>query len=389
MSYHILIADDATMNRTLIRDILTKSLPNAKFTEAVNGEDVLDIVQFSQVDLIILDLVMPVMDGYETLRWLKKHPEFHDIPVIVNSAITEIHSIEQTLKEGAVDYFTKPLSPNDMQIILPLKARNALLLYEQQKTIVALNQQISEELKNANTFANIMLPKEKGFNQVELFIKYHPSLGIGGDFFDCVEQDGKIHFMIADVTGHGIAAGMASSMVKVLYRRIIEKNNILPNEILEEMNQSIFEIFDFAGKDNYFVFTAFVGILENGNLQYSNAGHPYPMIYRSNSNVFEEIRQNGFLVGMLNHVKFTTESYQLDKGDLIFLYTDGLFCACEGKDFTGWENVFLLSRQLSKVITTNPKDFLDELFYAFHMIHKSNHTDFTDDVAMMLLKVKG
>ena len=76
MSYHILIADDATMNRTLIRDILTKSLPNAKFTEAVNGEDVLDIVQFSQVDLIILDLVMPVMDGYETLRWLKKHPEF-------------------------------------------------------------------------------------------------------------------------------------------------------------------------------------------------------------------------------------------------------------------------------------------------------------------------
>lgn len=388
MSYHILIADDATMNRTLIRDILSKSLPNAEFTEAINGEEVLEVVQFSQVDLIILDLVMPIMDGYQALRWLKKHPEFHDIPVIVNSAITEIHSIEQTLKEGAVDYFTKPLSPNDMQIILPLKAKNALLLYEQQKTIVALNRQISEELKNANTFANIMLPKEKGFNQVDLYLKYHPSLGIGGDFFDCVELDGKVHFMIADVTGHGIAAGMASSMVKVLYRRIIEKKDILPNEILEEMNQSIFKIFDFAGKDNYFVFTAFVGILENGILRYANAGHPYPMIYCAKSRQFIEIKQNGFLVGMLNHVSFVTDSYELEKDDIVFLYTDGLFCACEGKDFTGWEKVFLLSRQLAKVIVDNPKDFLDELFYAFHMIHKSNHTDFTDDVAMMLLKVK-
>ncbi len=388
MSYHILIADDATMNRTLIRDILSRSLPNAQFTEAINGEEVLEVVQFSQVDLIILDLVMPIMDGYQALRWLKKHPEFHDIPVIVNSAITEIRSIEQTLKEGAVDYFTKPLSPNDMQIILPLKAKNALLLYEQQKTIVALNRQISEELKNANTFANIMLPKEKGFNQVDLYLKYHPSLGIGGDFFDCVEQDGKVHFMIADVTGHGIAAGMASSMVKVLYRRIIEKKDILPNQILEEMNQSIFKIFDFAGKDNYFVFTAFVGILENGILKYANAGHPYPMIYCANSKKFIEIKQNGFLVGMLNHVSFVTDSYILEKDDIVFLYTDGLFCACEGNDFTGWEKVFLLSRQLANVIVENPKDFLDELFYAFHMIHKSNHTDFTDDVAMMLLKIK-
>jgi sigma-B regulation protein RsbU (phosphoserine phosphatase) len=199
------------------------------------------------VDLIILDLVMPIMDGYETLRWLKKHPEFHDIPVIVNSAITEINSIEQTLKEGAVDYFTKPLSPNDMQIILPLKARNALMLYEQQKTIVSLNQQINEELKNANTFANILLPKEKGMKQIELYLKYHPSLGIGGDFFDCVEIENKVHFMIADVTGHGIAAGMASSMIKVLYRKMIETPDIMPHEVLEKMNQSIFDIFDFAG----------------------------------------------------------------------------------------------------------------------------------------------
>ncbi len=388
MAYHILIADDATMNRSLIRDVLSKSLKNATFSEAVNGTEVLEVVKYGAVDLIILDLVMPIMDGYETLRWLKKHPEFHDIPVIVNSAITEIKSIEQTLKEGAIDYFTKPLSPNDMQIILPLKARNAIKFYEQQKTIVSLNQQINEELKNANTFANILLPKEKGMKQVELYLKYHPSLGIGGDFFDCVEIGDKVHFMIADVTGHGIAAGMASSMIKVLYRKIIETPDIMPHEVLERMNQSIFDIFDFAGRDNYFVFTAFVGVLDHGVLSYANAGHPYPMIYRAEHDRFVEIRQNGFLVGMLNNVRYHTENFQVDPEDMIFLYTDGLFCACEGKDFTGWEKVFTLSRQLSGILTVSPKEFLEDLFYAFHMIHKTSGNDFTDDVAMMLLKVK-
>ena len=168
MIYHILIADDATMNRSLIKDILSKNLYDISFEEAINGVEVLEIVARTQIDLIILDLVMPVMDGFETLKRLKSSPDFHDIPVIVNSAITEIKSIEQTLKEGAVDYFTKPLSPNDMQIILPLKAKNALKLYEQQMTIIALNRQINEELKNANTFANIMLPKEHGFDAIDL-----------------------------------------------------------------------------------------------------------------------------------------------------------------------------------------------------------------------------
>ncbi|MBF4695399.1 PP2C family protein-serine/threonine phosphatase [Fusibacter ferrireducens] len=387
MAYRILIADDATMNRMLVKKVLSQNLEDLVFEEAVNGKEVIEIVERTPVDLIILDLIMPVMDGYETLRLLKKHPIHQDIPVIVNSAITEINSIENTLKEGAIDYFTKPLSPNDMNIILPLKAKNALKLYEQSRTIIELNRLIQEELKNANTFANIMLPKSGSFSGVDLFIKYHPSLGIGGDFFDCIEQDDRIHFMVADVTGHGIAAGMASSMVKILYRKSILKPNIMPHEIIEEMNQSIFEIFDFAGEDNYFVFTAFVGIIDQGKLYYANAGQPYPMIFQSLTESFGEIHQNGFIVGMMEDVHFETEQITLKKDDMIFLYTDGLFCTGESSDFTEWKKVFKVSNQFIPVLMTNPNEFLDEVFYTFHMIHKVNHTDFNDDVAMMLIKL--
>lgn len=387
MRYRILIADDAAMNRALVKDILLKNLGDVSIVEAINGQDVMDIVQKVQVDLIILDLIMPVLDGYETLKLLKKSELFRDIPVIVNSSITEIASIEQTLKEGAVDYFTKPLSVNDMNIILPLKAKNALRMYEQNHIINELNRQISQELKNANAFANIMLPKSNSLKGVELFIKYHPSLGIGGDFFDCVEQNGKVHFMVADVTGHGIAAGMASSMIKVLYRKSIEKEGILPHEVLEDMNSSIFHYFDFAGKDAYIAFTAFVGTIENNILSYSNAGQPYPMVYHRETAQFEEVHQDGFLVGMLEGISYETEQMQLKKDDFIFLYTDGLFSSGVSCDFCGWDKVFSLAERLNKDLSQSPEEFLEEIFYAFHMIHKSNHTDFTDDVAMMLLRL--
>ncbi len=389
MAYCILIADDATMNRMLVKKILSSSLDDVVFEEAVNGQEVLDIVERTTVDLIILDLIMPIMDGYETLRTLKAHEIHHDIPVIVNSAITEINSIENTLKDGAVDYFTKPLSPNDMNIILPLKARNALQLYEQNRTIIELNRLIQEELKNANTFANIMLPKSGSLKGVDLHIKYHPSLGIGGDFFDCFEHDGRIHFMVADVTGHGIAAGMASSMVKILYRKSAEREGIMPHEILEEMNRSIFEIFDFAGRDNYFVFTAFVGVLDGNKLYHANAGQPYPMIFNQSENTFDPIMQNGFIVGMMDEIGFETEEMPMERGDMIFLYTDGLFCTGEAADFTGWERVISIAKQLDRTLFRSPAEFLDEIFYAFHMIHKSQGLDFTDDVAMMVIQLKG
>ena len=162
----------------------------------------------------------------------------------------------------------------------------------------------------------------------------------------------------------------------------------MPHEILYEINHSIFSLFDFAGRDNYLVFTAFVGVIEDGRLYYANAGQPYPLLYRKAEQTFTEIRQNGFIIGVMDEISFETDSVSMDEEDLLFLYTDGLFCSGEGADFAGWENVFKLARQLSAVVESEPRTFLEELFYGFHMIHKSKQLDFSDDVAMMLIKIK-
>lgn len=385
--YNVIIADDAQMNRRLIKNILTAKLKDLIIFEAENGQEVLNITESETIHLILLDLIMPVMDGFETLKRLKDDKRTHDIPVIVNSAITEIKSIEKTLAEGAIDYFTKPFSPNDMTVVLPLKAKNALIYYEQILMIQELNQKINEELKNANIFQTILLPESKNLTNVDLTIRYEPSLGIGGDFFDCVEEGGKVWFMIADVTGHGIAAGMASSMIKILFHKAIEKCKETPGDVLAEINDSIFKIFHHGGKNNYVAFTGFLGCIEKGKLSYSNAGQPYPIFYKHDGMKMSFLENNGFMIGMLDGLSYDNHQMDVEPGDALFLYTDGLFSAGTSKDFTQWHQVLTLAQRYSTTLDHEPESFLENMVYAFHLIHKEKKTDFTDDVALMLLQI--
>jgi len=388
MVHNILIADDSQLNRALVKNVLASRFPEQVYYEAENGQEVMDIVSSVSVDLIILDLIMPVKDGFSTLEDLKNSTLYSHIPVIVSSALSEISSIEKTLKAGAIDYFTKPLSNDDMNIILPLKVNNALLMHDQNLTIQRLNHELNIELKNANDFAKFMLPKSSQVEKVELSLSYYPSIGIGGDFFDCLEVDGKTWFMVADVTGHGIAAGMASSMVKVFFRMTVDKGVAGPKELIENINNKIFEIFGTDNFQNYVIFTAFVGCICDGVLTYSNAGQPYPLIYKINENKVVGIEEGGVPVGMLEGIEYDEHTTDMDAGDVIFVYTDGLFSTGAGTDFTNWELVQRYTEINKEKLIDYREQFLDDIYWHFHFIHGANDATFTDDVAMMLLKVK-
>lgn len=388
MAYNILVADDAKMNRKLLIELLKHKLDSVVFYEAINGLEVLDIVDKVDIDLILLDLIMPEKDGYETLKTLKINRRTTDIPVIVNSAINDIDSIEEILKDGATDYFTKPLAKKDMDIILPLKAKNALTLYEHKKTIEKLNRAFRDELKNANDFQNIMLPKSKNLKNIDLFIKFQPSLGIGGDLFDCVEVDGKVWFVIADVTGHGIAAGMASSMVKVMFRSNLEKKGITPSGVLSEINKTVFSIFDFSASVNFVMFTAFIGCIDGDEFSYSNAGQPYPLLIKEKENVVKSLDINGLLIGLIEDARFDERVETLDVGDTIFVYTDGLFSSGKKSDFKNWTLVEYFTQVHKNLAINDEKLFLNKAFNHFKLLHMDDYGDFTDDVAMMMLKLK-
>ncbi|MBN2796647.1 MAG: fused response regulator/phosphatase [Clostridia bacterium] len=386
--HKVLIADDVGMNRMLIRSILKSKLSNIEYFEAENGDKVIEIVKAENIDLIILDLIMPVKDGFETLQYLKNSALYHHIPVIVNSALSEITSIEKTLEMGAIEYFTKPFSPDDIEIILPLKVKNALRLHDQNKEIERLNIELNQELKNANEFAKYMLPKNATLNKVDFEILYHPSLGIGGDFIDCIEIGNKVWFMVADITGHGIAAGMASSMIKILFRLTVELPDMTPKKLLETINERIFKIFGEDNHTNYIVFTSFVGCIENNELTYSNAAQPYPIIYCKEKDCVMPIENGGMLVGMLENISYDEYKMPLNPGDGIFVYTDGLFSTGKGSDYTHWTLVNESCGELKSIMAEDTSKFLENIFWKFDFLHKSNGSDFTDDVALIYLKLK-
>lgn len=386
--YNILIADDVSMNRMLIRSILKNKLKDIEYFEAENGEVVLEVVKNHTIDLIILDLIMPVKDGFETLKFLKSSMLYHHIPVIVNSALSEITSIEKTLEMGAMEYFTKPFSPDDIEIILPLKVKNALRLHEQNKEIERLNIELNQELKNANAFARYMLPKQSRFNKVDFDIHYHPSLGIGGDFVDCLEINNEIWFMVADITGHGIAAGMASSMIKILFRMTLEKENMTPDKLLSDINNRILSIFGDDGQSNFIVFTSFVGCIKNCELIYANAAQPYPIVYKRKENKIIPIENGGMLVGMIEDTVYESYKIPLDPGDGIFVYTDGLFSTGKESDYTHWTLVHEACEELKPIMKKEPEAFLEHIFWKFSFLHKSSGSEFTDDVALIYLTLK-
>lgn len=391
MSYTILVADDVRMNRKLLIDILNKKIENLEFLEAANGVEVVDLLKGYEVDLIILDLIMPVMDGYKVLKYLKTNARFGDIPIIVNSAISEIHSVEETLRMGATDYFTKPLSEDDMEIILPLKVKNSIQMYEQQKTIKRYNEMTVNEIENATEFQKVMLPKSKNFTYVDLFIKFEPCIGIGGDFFDCVEVDGRTWFMIADVTGHGIAASMASSMVKILFRTSLQHGEMTPGSVLTHINNNIFEFMDYTGMlvNNYTTFTGFVGCIYKDILTFSNAGQPYPVLYRADLEKTIVLEESGPLVGAFENITFEEHAMTIHTNDTLLLYTDGIFCNGKKSDFSNWPIVHDYLEKNSEKLKEGEESFLENMYWFFHMLVNQHEEDtFEDDVALMLIKKK-
>ncbi len=155
MSYHLLIVDDEAHSRKLLRMILRQG--DYTFTEAETGQEALEIMQREQVDLLLLDLMMPSQNGFDVILEMKRNKQLAKIPFVVASASTSPGDIERSLELGAIDYFTKPLTECDIRFQVPLKVRNAIALHqaneewlrvERMKAVSAMAVALNHEINN-------------------------------------------------------------------------------------------------------------------------------------------------------------------------------------------------------------------------------------------------
>jgi len=315
-NYRILCIDDSKLNRAFIIKILSPL--NMAVDEAENGIAGLEMIKRNSYDLILLDIIMPEMDGFEFLKEFSRDAREQFIPVILMTGLDDLNSKIKGLSTGADDYLLKPLNEQELiaRVLSLLRLKNANTeLFEK-------NMLIKKELEAAKKIQRYIVPSDFSFiDYPSISGIYKPIEDIGGDFFDCYKIDNnRSAFLIADVTGHGIPAALTMTMAKMLFSMSAPKFSGA-NELMREINRQM------KGTllDTQYV-TAFYLIYDQNSkkLSYTNAGHTRALYYRESKNQVLALDSFGWFIGISDDCEYEEKSMNVARGDRLFIYTDGI-----------------------------------------------------------------
>ena len=330
---NILIVDDTAANLQVLAGMLkdrgykVRPVPSGKLALLAAGNDA--------PDLILLDINMPEMNGYEVCTQLKADDKLRGIPVIFISALTEQLDKVKAFATGGVDYITKPFQMEELharvETHLTLR-RLQIELEDANARLAKANDRMSRDLKAAATIQESFLPrKAPGIPGAEFAWIYRPCDELGGDGLNVIPMgDNKVALYILDVSGHGVASALLSVTLSRLLSPPSEPSSILirdgnpldvtpPAEVAEHLNR----LFPFDSATEQFA-TLVYGILDvaTGVFRYVSAGHPGP-VHSAASEDPLLLESPGSPIG-LGEDRYEERSICLAPGDRLYLYSDGI-----------------------------------------------------------------
>jgi sigma-B regulation protein RsbU (phosphoserine phosphatase) len=322
----ILIVDDERLNINVLAELLK---PNYKVMVAINGDQALKAAGGgSPPDLILLDIMMPEMDGHEVCRRLKEAPNTKDIPIIFVTAMGQEEDERKGLDIGAVDYITKPVVGAVVEARVRTHVtlrRNMLELREAYQLIEIQKKRMQGELDVGREIQMGMLPADLSPSRNQGVFTVHGSMKaareVGGDFYDFFFVDND-HFAvcIGDVSGKGVPAALFMTVSKALIKSRASADRS-PASILTHVNEEIA-----TDNESCMFITVFLAILNisSGELRFTNAGHNPPYIRRAEGRIEALNQMHGPVIGALEGLTYGEDCAFLDRNDLLMLYTDGV-----------------------------------------------------------------
>jgi serine phosphatase RsbU (regulator of sigma subunit) len=319
----LLLADDDPANIHVMHSILTDDY---KIRVATNGAKALELAKVEPLpDLILLDVMMPELDGYEVCGHLKANQKTRDVPVIFVTGKAEVVDETRGFEAGAVDYIHKPFSPP----IVKARVKTHLLLREAREQVARQLSAVNQELEMARQIQMSIMPREMPhMDRLEIAARFLPMTSVAGDFYDFIGTDTKhVGILIADVTGHGLPAALIASMLKVaLHAQAPYASD--PGKVLAGLNRALCGMFQ-----QYYVTAAYVFVdLENQILRYAGAGHPPLLLWRKSTGSAAELMENGLLLGLFPEATYSAIQISSGSGDRLVLYTDGVVEATDASD---------------------------------------------------------
>ncbi len=311
----ILIVDDTPLNIGVISGALKDSY---KTKVATNGEKALALASAEEKpDLILLDIMMPGMDGYEVCSRLKADPATSEIPIIFLTGQTSAEDETRGFEVGAVDYVHKPFSP----AVVKARVRSHILLREARAQLASQLLALNTELEMARQIQLSILPHSiPKLTGLDIAAHYLPMTSVAGDFYDFIQIDDKhIGVLIADVSGHGLPSALIASMLQVALTGQAG-HAAEPAKVLLGLNRAL------CGKfTQNFVTAAYVYVdLENNLMRYAGAGHPPMLQWRNSTGKATQVVENGLVLGIIDEASYEALEFLLEPGDRYVLCTDGI-----------------------------------------------------------------
>jgi len=377
--YKILVVEDNPLNRKVIVQKLKKN--HYIIEEAENGLIALEKVKSWKPDLILLDVMMPEMDGFQVLERLRETQTQVELPIILVTAMQDSEDVVKGFKLGANDYLPKNFNTEE----LLARVNTGLKIRSYHKLLKIRNNTIERELDIARLIQKKILPLETPrLDGYEIGSLYVPMDKIGGDYYDYFETDDYCDFFMADVSGHGVPGALIASILKRSAQYLHLKPYPL-KEILKAMDQAVYE----RGAMGMFATAMIVRLYpKEAKIVYSNAGHNPLLIHRRSTGTFHELSIPGVPLGInydFKNIPYVEKEFHLVKGDRIILFTDGIIEAVneDEVDFESaiWKN-FLIEHMNSSI--ANLSENLMKTLKIF-----SNKETFEDDITWVVIDYSG
>ena len=385
MPIKILSVDDENDLELLLTQYFRRKIRKGEydFHFAHNGLEALTmLLKEKDFDIILSDINMPEMDG---LTLLTKINEMQNpaLKCIMVSAYGDMGNIRQAMNNGAFDFATKPIDLDDLSVTIEKAIEHIQYIKTMQKehnelTGIKGDLAVAREIQQA-ILPRIFPPFPEEAVHMDIAASMNAAKDVGGDFYDFFRiDDDRIGFTIADVSGKGVPAAIFMAVCRTLIRATGIRG-VSPSECISYSNDLLSQ-----ESVNYMFVTIFYGIynIRTGEVTYTNAGHNPPYLMKANGTVEILPMSKDIVAGAINGFQFSEETFQLERGDTLLLFTDGVTEAID-PDENEYDNERLkkLLQQCGKLSCQEIVDAVKADVKAF-----AGDAEQSDDITLMAMK---